>query len=81
MSLKNISELAQWVGIFTDKPSNLNLIPRIRLVEGEKDSCRLSSDLHMHIHIHKQVNKCNYIYIMCVFVCVYIGVCVCVCVC
>lgn len=42
------SEKAQWVKVLATKPNKLSLVLRTHMVEGEKWSNKLSSDLNMH---------------------------------
>lgn len=47
--------------VTANKPDDLNLIPRILMVEGEINFYNLSSDLHTHIVTCAcpQINKCK----------------------
>lgn len=42
------SEMAQWVKVLATKPNKLSLVLRTHMVEGEKWSNKLSSNLNMH---------------------------------
>ena len=49
------AEMAQWIKVFAAKPTNMSSVFRTPTVE-EKNSCKLSSDLHicdtsMHTHM------------------------------
>lgn len=42
--------MAQWIKVFATKPDSLSSNPTPDRVEGEDDSCKLSSDLHICTH-------------------------------
>lgn len=57
--------MAQQVKVLAIKPDNLSLFLGTYMVEGENDSCKLSSDLYIHVmpwsatylHSHTQCLK------------------------
>lgn len=45
--MKNLktSKVAHWVKVLAFKNYNLSIIPRTNMVEGKRDTCKLTSDL------------------------------------
>lgn len=59
-------KMIHWVKVLYTKPDNLNLIPRIHLVEVDS-SYKLFSDLNINTEAH----ECSYVYIIHIYTCAY----------